>query len=174
MMKSRYRDTHEARFEVRIFGNACEMACFAAQEFTRIARSTVKRKGKFSTALSGGDTPRLFYSLLGDNRGKYLSRIPWENVQVFWGDERFVPASHPESNYRMAQESFLAKVPVPHLNVHRIRQIWLMPKRRRGCMMICCGVFLNSDRASSLPFDLFLLGLGSDGHIASLFRVTRL
>src|SRR3954471_8323668 len=88
----------------------------AARLFVQGARDAGRESRRFDVALSGGSTPKLLYSLLAAE--PYRSRIPWDRVHFFWSDERFVPRSHPDSNFRMAREALLDRVPVPKANVH--------------------------------------------------------
>src|SRR5579864_8500655 len=102
--------------EVKIVPDNATLARVAAQEFHRLAAAGIKEGGRFSVGLSGGNTPRAVYSLLADEH----KELPWDRIHVFFGDERHVPPDHPDSNFRMASESLLSKVPIPEKNVHRI------------------------------------------------------
>ncbi|MGH8599163.1 MAG: 6-phosphogluconolactonase [Burkholderiales bacterium] len=157
--------------DIRIVENPQALARTAADEFLRRAAAAVRQNGTFSVALSGGSTPKALYSLLATDPG--LRRdLPWGKVQVFWGDERPVPPDHADSNFRMADEALLSKVPVLPGNIHRI-----------GGELSAEQAAIDYDRAlrecfelqdDELPrFDLALLGLGPDGHTASLFPGTR-
>ena len=122
-------------------------------------------RGAFTLALPGGTTPGALYALLADPAAALAARMPWERTQVFFGDERHVPPGHPDSNYGMAREALLARVPVPAENVHRIR----------GELPDAAGAAAAYERElravlGPVPvLDLMLLGLGEDGHTASLF-----
>jgi 6-phosphogluconolactonase len=127
------------------------------------------KNGAFAVALSGGTTPkRLYERLAGD---PYIEVFPWTRVHWFWGDERFVPADDPQSNYRMVREAMLSKAPIPEANIHRIvcEDISLAEAAARYERDI--KSFYGGDRIEpSRPiFDVTLLGLGPDGHTASLF-----
>ncbi|MGB5079324.1 MAG: 6-phosphogluconolactonase [Burkholderiales bacterium] len=143
----------------------------AAAEFARLAADAVARRGSFSVALSGGSTPQgLYAALVAD--AKLREAVAWDRTLVFWGDERQVPPGHPDSNYGMAREVLLSKVPVPEMNVHRIQG-------ELGDASEAAHSYEDDMRAAlglpatGLPrFDLVLLGLGADGHIASLFPGT--
>lgn len=143
----------------------------AAAEFARLAAEAVAKRGRFSVALSGGTTPQgLYAALVADARLR--QSVPWEHTHVFWGDERQVSPEHPDSNYRMAREVLLSKVPLPEVNVHRIQgelpDASEAAHRYEGDMRAALGL-----TATELPrFDLVLLGLGADGHTASLFPGT--
>ncbi len=145
--------------EIRIFPDVAAIAAAAAEEFVRLAPATV--------ALAGGVTPRALYELLAGRNG-----IAWDKIHFFFGDERHVPPDHPDSNYRMAEEAMLAHVPVPASNVHRIKTE--NPDAAAAAADYAAElqrVFHLS--AGELPrFDVVLLGMGPDGHTASLFPGT--
>src|SRR5579864_6915604 len=103
--------------EVKIVPDNATLARVAAQEFHRLAEAGIQERGRFSVALSGGNTPRAVYSLLAEEH----QELPWNRIHVFFGDERHVPPDHPDSNFRMASESLLSKVPIPEKNIYRIR-----------------------------------------------------
>lgn len=132
-----------------------------ADEFTRCARQAIADHNRFSVALSGGSTPKGVYSLLAGQND-----LPWDKVHFFFDDERAVPPDHPDSNYRMATESLLAKILVPAQNVHRISaelDAGLAATRYQAELKAFFG-------AVPWPrFDLLMLGMGPDGHTASLF-----
>jgi 6-phosphogluconolactonase len=123
----------------------------AAEEVLRSAADAIAQRGRFTIALSGGSTPRNLYTLIAANASPTL---PWDKMFFFWGDERHVPPTDPESNYRMANETLLSKVPVPPGNIFALRKFFALPP----------GEFPH--------FDLILLGMGPDGHTASLFPGT--
>jgi 6-phosphogluconolactonase len=129
------------------------------------------KKPQFSIALSGGSTPKQLYILLASD--PFRSRVPWDRVHFFWGDERHVPPDHAESNYRMAKEAMLSKVSVPPGNVHRV----LGEERDAGKAASMyeeeLRAFFRLETGQLPRFDLVLLGLGPDGHTASLFPETR-
>ncbi len=131
-----------------------------------MADQSVNSRGRFTVALAGGSTPKHLYSLLATP--EFQEQIPWPRVRFFWGDERCVPPDHPESNYRMVHESLLSKVPIPVENVYRMegeKDPQLAALRYEETLR---RFFQLSDE--DLPrFDLILLGLGEDGHTASLF-----
>src|SRR5438309_2504175 len=102
--------------EIKIVPDAVTLAHEAAQEFHRLAKAAVQERGRFSVALSGGNTPRAVYSILASEH----KELPWDRIHIFFGDERHVPPDHPDSNFRMASKSLLSKVPIPEKNIHRI------------------------------------------------------
>src|SRR5262245_50695308 len=106
--------------EVRIVTNADDLARATASEFVRQANESVRAKGLFTVALSGGSTPKILYSLLA-NDAALRTQLPREKTHCFWGDERHVPPDHADSNYRMTYEAMLSKAPVPDANVHRVK-----------------------------------------------------
>jgi len=116
-------------------------------------------------ALSGGSTPRATYTLLASD--EFAARVDWPRVHVLWGDERCVPPDHPESNYRMARETLLDKIPIPAENVYRIRGE-LPPDQAATAYQAELEAILGTIGR----FDLILLGMGEDGHTASLFPGT--
>jgi 6-phosphogluconolactonase len=120
-------------------------------------------------ALAGGSTPRSLYRLLADDKGPYRTRVPWESTHVFFGDERMVPPDDPDSNARMAFESLLRHVPVPGEQVHRIRGENPDPDRAAEEYEEMLRVTFRLAGREEPRFDLVLLGLGADGHTASLF-----
>jgi 6-phosphogluconolactonase len=137
----------------------------AAREFCRCAQEAVAARGRFSVALSGGSTPRGVYSLLAD---KQKNILPWEKIFIFFGDERCVPPDHPDSNYRMAGESLLSKVPIPSENVFRVRAE-LPAEAAADDYDRRLREFFRLAGDNWPRFDLILLGIGEDGHTASLF-----
>ncbi|MFI5348209.1 MAG: 6-phosphogluconolactonase [Elusimicrobiota bacterium] len=150
---------------LRVLPDAATLALAAAGEFTRVASAS---KGPFRVALSGGSTPKAFHALLADEKKPFRARIPWERLRFFWGDERCVPPDHPDSNYRMAVESLLSQVPVPPEHVHRM--LAEMPDAEKAADLYEETLLREFD---GLPlFDWIFLGMGPDGHTASLFPGT--
>ena len=139
----------------------------AASYLAQAMAAAVAERGRCSLALSGGSTPRRTYQLLAEP--PLRDAIPWQHVHLFWGDERCVPPDHPDSNYRLAREALLAHVPVPRSNVHRV------PTEAGAPVAVAAhyerdlrGAFVLE--VEDVPrFDLILLGMGPDGHTASLF-----
>lgn len=136
----------------------------AAHFFVKLSSASVQGKGIFSVALAGGSTPRTLYQLLASS--DFKERIPWPGVHLFWGDERCVPPSHRDSNYKMVQETLISRITIPPENIHRMPGE-LDPGQGAGLYEKKLRDFFE---AENIPrFDLILLGLGTDGHIASLF-----
>lgn len=128
--------------------------------------------GSFAWNLSGGSTPKTLYALLATDA--YRDKIDWSRVHVFFGDERFVPPDHPDSNYRMAREAMLAHVPIPAANVHAVPTTDTTPEAAADAYAATLKTFYGSDTLDpSRPlFAVTMLGLGEDGHTASLFPGT--
>ncbi len=142
----------------------------AAEHILELARAAIADQGRFSVALSGGSTPRHLYARLAEP--DLASQIDWSCVHVFWGDERAVPPDHEDSNYRMARDALLDHVPLPPENVHRINSE-LAPAAAaaeyEGVLRTYFGALAKKGRPLAASFDLVLLGMGDDGHTASLF-----
>lgn len=141
----------------------------AAGVFSNLAADAVKAKGTFTVALSGGSTPKELYALLASDEAPFREKVPWENVHFFWGDERHVPPDHPESNYRMVHEVMLSKLPISLENAHPIEAE--NPEAGRAAIDYeeVLKNFFHLGPGKIPRFDLVLLGLGADGHTASLF-----
>jgi 6-phosphogluconolactonase len=148
------------------FEDAETLAHHVAEWLCDLARASDRT---FAVSLSGGSTPRPVYELLATS--EIASRFPWSRVHWFWGDERFVPHDHPDSNFGMAREAFLSRVPVPRDNVHAIPTEGLSPEEAAAAYEATLKRFYGADTlASGRPlFDVTLLGIGEDGHTASLF-----
>jgi 6-phosphogluconolactonase len=149
---------------VQVFDDPERVAREAAGLFVRLSIEAVSARGGFSVALSGGSTPRRIYELLAGE--DYRTQVSWPNVHVFFGDERTVPPDHADSNYRMANEALLSRVPVPAKNVHRMNGV--------GDAAAGASEYESEMRAffgdRTWPrLDLVMLGMGDDGHTASLF-----
>jgi 6-phosphogluconolactonase len=154
--------------EIKIVPDNAALNRVAAAEFRSAADSAIAEHGWFSVALSGGHTPRTVYELLAV---EYKTALSWENIYIFLGDERHVPPDHPDSNYRMANEALFSKVPIPPENVHRIRTELDPEAAAKDYEEQIRAQF--GLKNNELPrFDLILLGLGPDGHTASLFPET--
>ena len=158
--------------QIQIVSNGQELARKAAMEFVRLATDPGRGEGVFTVALSGGSTPKILYSLLaGDETMR--EAVPWERVHFFWGDERHVPPDHPESNYRMTFETLLSKIPLPVANIHRIKSETLDAHQAATEYEQEIRKFFQLPEGGFPRFDLVFLGLGPDGHTASLFPGTK-
>ncbi len=151
--------------DLRVVPSADDVARAGADIVRAAAQEAVRRRGRFTIALSGGNTPRALYALLA--APPFGGEIDWAATQVFWSDERCVPPDHPDSNYRMAREALLDRVPLPAANVHRLRGELPVPQQAAQEYRTELQVVFGK---TALPrFDLLLLGLGEEGHTASLF-----
>lgn len=169
------------RREIRIVEDAAAVSRVAAEEVTAALAPGRERgaTGLVSCALSGGSTPRTLYQLLADPASPYRDRIAWEAIHFFWGDERHVPPDHPDSNFRMAREAMLDRVPVPAAHIHRVAgeepDAARAAERYEREMLELFQLDPDRDGPPSAArldwprFDLVLLGLGEEGHTASLF-----
>lgn len=160
------------RGEVQVLVDADEIARVAADEFVRHALEVAQSKEFFTVALSGGSTPKKLYSFLASEAGSFRARVPWDKIHFFWGDERHVPPDHSDSNYRMVYEAMLSKVPVPLENVHRIKAENPDAGKAAEDYERVLREFFRSETVQLPLFDLVLLGMGSDGHTASIFPGT--
>ena len=150
---------------IEVLATAADLFHAAAEELVRAARTAIGAQGRFTVALSGGSTPKALYSLLAANYADF----PWNRVYLFFGDERHVPPTDPESNYRMVEESLLTKIAIPAENVFRV------PAENPDAAAAAADYeaqlrkFFQLKSGEFPRFDLILLGLGPDGHTASLF-----
>lgn len=136
----------------------------------RLADEYVTKKGRFSMVLSGGSTPRILYDAL--SRLPLSGKVPWGGVMVFWGDERCVPQDHPDSNFGMANTCLLSKVPIPSENIFAFPLKETDPKAAASAYEDMIYEYFDPDEDEIPSFDLIILGLGVDGHTASLFPGT--
>ena len=154
--------------EVKIVPDNAALNRTAAQEFQRLAESAITARGRFSVALSGGNTPRSVYSLLAE---EFNATIAWDKVHIFFCDERYVPPEDADSNFRMANDSLLTHVPIPQTNIHRVLTE-LEPESAAQNYDAQLREFFHLAGNEWPRFDLIMLGLGDDGHTASLFPGT--
>lgn len=149
--------------ELRVFANLDGLSATAAEAVARTLNGVVRANGHCSLVLSGGHTPRTLYALLVT---RWRDEVPWSKVHVFWGDERYVPHDDPRSNYRMAREALLDHVPCPGSQVHPMPTHLADPgEAARAYDATLRGYF----GGGAPRFDLVLLGMGEEGHTASIF-----
>jgi 6-phosphogluconolactonase len=148
-----------------VYADIDALSYAAADYIANAARAAVTSRGRFTIALSGGSTPRPLYRLLA---GEYRDRVPWERVAVFYSDERCVPPTDPASNYGMTRDELLARVPIPPAHVHRMRGE-LPPGDGARDYEATLRRELPDDGPHTPLLDFALLGVGADGHTASLF-----
>jgi len=171
--------------EIVVLADLNAVAREAADRWIALARESIAARGRFTVALSGGSTPRALFSLLASEA--HRDQVEWGRTVVFWSDERCVPPDHADSNYGMAREALLSKVPIPTGNVHRMRgelnpeqaalEYEQTVRRETGVPAVrkpplgLAGVSQPTEVGTTV-FDLILLGMGPDGHAASLFPGT--
>jgi 6-phosphogluconolactonase len=160
-------ETVSGRPEIVVAGSEADLHRRAAERFVSVAEEAAAARGMFSVALAGGNTPRSLYALLATD--EFASRVPWDRTQVYFSDERFVPADSPESNQRMATEALLSRVPIPERFVHRVATTDASPDEAAALYEEGIRRTLSAAPGEVPRFDLVMLGLGPDGHTASLF-----
>jgi 6-phosphogluconolactonase len=158
-----------AQPDIRICEDAVALAQQTTDLFVHLAQESVAARGRFTVALAGGSTPKAAYALLAS--AAYRDRVPWQQTSFFWGDERHVPPEHEDSNYRMAYEAMLSKIPIPAAQIYRIaaeKEAQQAADEYEATLRTAFQLV-----PGALPrFDLILLGMGPDGHTASLFPGT--
>ena len=153
--------------ELAVGRDAADVSRRAADLFLRLAREADARYRAFTVALSGGSTPKGLYARLAQE--PYRTEVPWNLIHVFWGDERCVPPDHADSNYKLAYDALLSQVALPETNIHRV------PTDTGDCAQAAADyaqelvTFFGLEGRALPHFDLLLLGVGDDGHTASLF-----
>lgn len=147
------------------------LALRAAHHITELAEEAVEARGRCRIAVSGGSTPKATFHILADPAHPFLSRVPWSHLEIFFVDERTVPPDHPDSNYRMTKEALLDHVPLRPEQVHRI-QGELEPEAAAAEYEFDLRRTFRLEGAESPRFDILTLGMGPDGHTASLFPHT--
>ncbi|MBV8067794.1 MAG: 6-phosphogluconolactonase [Candidatus Eremiobacteraeota bacterium] len=153
------------RGDLQIYRDSAALAHALADLFVSVGRMAMAERGAFYVALSGGETPRAAYELLAGD--EFRNELSWSDVFIYFGDERCVPPDDDQSNYRMAKQAFIDAVGIPHANVHRIHG-----EIEPGHAANQYASLLRTELGNAPSFDLVLLGLGKDGHTASLFPGT--
>jgi 6-phosphogluconolactonase len=152
---------------LRVVPDGDALSRVAAREFLMVGEESIRATGRFTVALAGGNTPRATYE-----RIPAMDSLDWARVYFFWGDERPVPPDHPDSNYRMAKEALLARISIPESNVLPIPAASDDPHRAAAEYESRLRKFFELNPGERPRFDLVLLGMGADGHVASLFPET--
>jgi len=158
-----------APIELRRLTTPQDLFQAAAEEVIRAATGAITERGRFTIALSGGSTPKNLYTLIAANAS---ASLPWDRMFFFWGDERHVPPDNPDSNYRMAKEALLSKVAIPPANIFRIPAENPDASAAADAYEQTLRKFFAVAPGEFPRFDLILLGIGPDGHTASLFPET--
>ncbi len=153
------------KLDTRIFQDIDALSRAALEEMLSDLRDAIKQRGRGAIALSGGHTPEKMYALWAANE-KYRNETDWNRVHLFWGDERYVPQDDPLSNFRMTHEALLSHVPIPAANVHAAPTNLPTPEKAAEAYDADLRKFFGS---AAPAFDVTLLGLGPEGHTASLF-----
>jgi len=157
----------EIRPGVRVYPDAAELARGAARLFVDYAWQSIARQGQFMVALSGGNTPRAFFGLMAS--AEFKGQVDWPKVHFFWADERAVPPTHPDSNYGTARRELFLRVGIPEKNIHRMEAEKPNIGRAAHDYEGVLREYLERDDGGFPRFHLILLGIGADGHTASLF-----
>ena len=161
------RTLRQSTHEILICADSAELAREAARRFAEMADAFTDDAGRFTVALSGGSTPKAMFQILAEK--PFADSLPWRSSYFFWGDERCVPPDHPDSNFRMANEALLSKVPIPSENIFRIPAEDEDHERAAANYSETLQTFIAEERPG---LDLVFLGMGADGHTASLFPGT--
>jgi 6-phosphogluconolactonase len=151
-----------------IWPNALALANAAAHFIVTESNIAIAKKGNFTIALSGGSTPKLLLQLLAQS--PYKNNINWKKVIIAFGDERFVPPNSADSNYKMANDVLLTQVPIPKKNILKINTVGISPQQSASKYQITLKQYIDKKN----PFDLILLGIGEEGHTASVFPNSKL
>lgn len=151
------------RRDLAVPGNHDETLTYALEHFISAGKGAIEDHGTFYVALSGGSTPKAIYQALASE--KYRDKLDWNHVHLFWGDERSAAPDSADSNYRMAMDSGMGKLPIPKNQIHRMVAETDIENNAAEYEKII--------RSMNRPFDLIMLGMGDDGHTASLFPKTK-
>jgi 6-phosphogluconolactonase len=165
------RASRQLRINYYVEPDAAALARRAAQYFVEMAGEAVEAHGRARIAISGGATPKAAFELLADPSQPWFNRMPWQALDLYWVDERCVPPDHADSNYRMTREALLDRVPLRPEQIHRIEGE-LEPEAAAARYESELRNNFRLEGAESPRFDLVALGMGSDGHTASLFPHT--
>jgi len=155
----------------QVFPTGADMALASARLFAAKVEQAVAARGVARMAISGGSTPQAMFKLLADPAQPFLATIPWDKLMLYWVDERCVPPDHPDSNYGVCRDLLLSKVPLPAANVFRMEGE-LPPEEAANRYESYLRNSMKLEGAESPSFDLLALGMGDDGHTASLFPHT--
>lgn len=150
--------------KIQVFPDAAAIAQAAADHIVQAAQREIDAKGSFSLALSGGSTPKMLYTMLAEP--PYVKWIEWDKVHLYFGDERGVPPEHKDSNFKMASETLLDVAPIPPANIHRMKGELPAEEAAKEYGLMLKQTFGDGG------IDLVLLGMGDDGHTASIFPHT--
>jgi 6-phosphogluconolactonase len=153
------------KLNMRVFPDLVSLSCAALDEILRIIHDAVARRGRFAIALSGGHTPEKLYELWAEKQ-EFRDRTPWDYVHLFWGDERYVPMDDPLSNFHMTRETLISRVSIPASNLHPIPTTLGSPE---ACAQAYESELRKFFGNAQPAFDVQLLGIGEEGHTASLF-----
>jgi 6-phosphogluconolactonase len=164
--------TAPAQREVLILPDAAAITRRAAEEFLKCVAEAVAQRGSFTVALAGGSTPRSLYALLSDD-STFRSKVPWDKLHFFFGDERHVPPDSPESNFRMANEALFSKGLVKPEQITRIKGEYHDTEKASLEYEQALRAYFRLKDGEYPRFDLVLLGMGEEGHTLSLFPGTR-
>jgi 6-phosphogluconolactonase len=157
--------------EYRVCDGADALSCAAAEHFLETAQAAVSANGVARIAISGGNTPKRTFELLSNPAEKFVTAMPWAQIELYWVDERTVPPDNKDSNYHMTREALLNKVPLKPANIFRIEGE-LDPEEAAARYESAIRNHLRLEGAQGPRFDMLALGMGDDGHTASLFPHT--
>ncbi len=155
------------KYNIEVASDAEDLAHRTVQLFVAAAREAIETRGAFYTAISGGHTPARFFRLLAG--APEAKSLPWDQIHIFWVDERYVPPDAEESNYKLAADAFLDKVSIPPANVHRIPTEYEDISEAARAYERTIRTVFGLEKGEVPEFDLIVLGMGADGHTGSLF-----